>query len=78
MSKLQDKLTPENKNSRKVTGYIGAGVWIFLLLFFGQSTWASMYENEVRAAMIYAGFTGIIFFSGVITYYSKAQNKRGK
>lgn len=55
-------------------GFIGWGLWFLAIIFFGQNTWASMYENETRAAMIYAAFTVLLLLGGGIAFMSRKYN----
>lgn len=52
-------------------GCITNVVWIGLIVFFVQNAWASVYENETRAGMIYAGFALLLLFGGIIVNISK-------
>lgn len=54
--------------------WIGLIVWIGLIFLFGQSAWASIYENEIRAAIIYAAFSGLLLLGGIIVYISRRYN----
>ena len=67
--------TEKDKKAEKIAtsrlGYLGWGLWIVTVIFFGQNTWASMYENEPRAAMIYAAFTILLLMGGGIVYMSR-------
>lgn len=72
--------TPDSKSQNLCKKYLNWGclgwsLWAGLLLFFGQSTWASLYENEIRAAIIYAAFVGILLFGGIIVYFSRRYNQ---
>lgn len=72
---LDNKNLNESKPKIKIAlGWGGWGLWGFLILFFGQNTWASLYENETRAAIIYAAFTLLLFFGGVIVHFSRRFN----
>lgn len=71
---------PQNEQQKSKQGRISSlgclawGIWAGLVLIFGQSTWSSMYENETRAATIYATFTGLLVIGGVIVYFSRRYN----
>lgn len=49
---LNHKAVDKIPFSRWATGCIGAGGGIVLIFFFGQNAWASMLENEPRAAIV--------------------------
>ena len=73
MEKIIDKL--ENKNQSEppktcLTNIIW-GLWVGAIIFFGQNTLASMYENEKRAAIIYALFTILLMMGGGIVSMSR-------
>jgi len=57
-----------------IKGCITISLWIALIVFFGQSAWASVYENEIRAGMIYTGFSLLLFFGGIIVIISRKIN----
>jgi hypothetical protein len=41
-----------------------------IVILFIQASWASIYENETRAAMIYGGFVFVLLLAGLIQYVS--------
>lgn len=48
---------------------LGWLIYSILLVLFIQAAWASVYENEMRAAMIYGGFVIIMVLGGLIIHY---------
>lgn len=53
------------------SGCIGWGSVVLLDIFFIQNAWASIYENELRAAVIYLGIAILILLGAAITYFSR-------
>ena len=71
MEQEKPQKTKEIPSTRSFRDYFLFGIWLALVIFFVQNAWASVYENEVRAAMIYAGFSLLLFFGGIAFHYSR-------
>ncbi|MBT3670621.1 MAG: hypothetical protein HOA61_01030 [Bacteroidetes bacterium] len=72
----ENKSEPEidrqsNQFPKSCIGYLGWLIWFGAIIFFGQNTWASMFENEPRAAIIYAAFTLLLLLGGAVVFMSR-------
>lgn len=46
-------------------------VYGLLLLLFTQAAWASLFENELRAAVIYLSIVIVLVLAGLISFFSR-------
>lgn len=59
----------------RVVRWIGRILFGGLIVLFAQAAWASLFENELRAAAIYLSIVIVLALGALISYVSRYFNQ---
>lgn len=59
---------------QRVKKWLRSLLWLvygLFLILFAQAAWSSLFENELRAAVIYLSVVIVLILGGLISYFSR-------